>query len=81
MPMKTPLVNSNAVPIHVLKIQKMASIEVLKIVDKLSREYIQYLVNIKDSVYNRRNVRTADIPSVKPTRYGIKSNARTADFP
>ena len=71
-PLKTLLVNSNTVPLHVLRMQKMAS-EVFKIVNKLSPEYIQDLVSIKDSTYNFRNERTAEIPRVKTTRYGIKS--------
>ena len=71
-PLKTLLVNSNTVPLHVLRMQNMAS-EVFKIVNKLSPEYIQDLVSIKDSTYNFRNERTAEIPRVKTTRYGIKS--------
>ena len=71
-PLKTLLVNSNTVPLHVLRMQKMAS-EVFKIVNKLSPEYIQDLIGIKDSIYNFRKERTAEIPRVKTTRYGIKS--------
>ena len=49
--------------------------EVFKIVNKLSPEYtcIQDIVSIKYSTYNFRNERTAEIPRVKTTRYGIKS--------
>ena len=50
----------------------MAS-EVFKMVNKLSPEYIQDLVNIKYSSYNFRNERTAEVPRVTTTRYGIKS--------
>ena len=71
-PLKTLLVNSNTVPLVVLRMQKMAS-EVFKIVNKLSPEYIQDLVSIKNSTNNFKNERTAEIPRVKTTRYGIKS--------
>ena len=71
-PLKTLLVNSNTIPLHVQRMQKMAS-EVFKIVNKISPEYIQNLVNIKVSSYNFRNENTAEVPRVKTTRYGIKS--------
>ena len=71
-PLKILLVSSNTVPLHVQRMQKMAS-EVFKIVNELSPEYIQDLVNFKESTYNFRNEKTAEVPRVKTTRYGIKS--------
>ena len=59
-PLKTLLVNSNTIPLHVQRMQKMAS-EVFKIVNKISPEYIQNLVNIKVSTYNFRNENTAEV--------------------
>ena len=72
LPLKTLLVNSHTIPLHVQRMQKMAS-EVFKIVNKVSPEYIQ---NMKVSSYNFRNENTAEVPRVKTTKYGIVLSVR-----
>ena len=47
--------------------------EVFKIVNKLSTEYIQDMINIKTSTYDFRDERKANIPRVNTTRYGLRS--------
>ena len=47
--------------------------EVFKIVNKLSPEYIQDMINIKTSSYNSGGERKADITRVNITRYGLRS--------
>ena len=47
--------------------------EVFKIVNKLSPECIQDLINIKIFPYNFRDERKADSPRVIITRYGLRS--------
>ena len=47
--------------------------EVFKIVNKLSPEYINDIVNIKPSTYNFRAERLAEVPRVNTTRYGLRS--------
>ena len=47
--------------------------EVFKIVNKLSPEYIEHLINIKISPYNFRGERKADLPRVNTTKYGLRS--------
>ena len=59
-------------PLHVKKLKLMAC-EVLKIVNKLSPEYIQDMISIKTSTYNFRGERKAEIPKVNTTRYGLRS--------
>ena len=46
--------------------------EVYKIVNRLSPEYINDLVNIKSSTYNLRAEKQAEIPRVNTTRYGLR---------
>ena len=59
-------------PLHVRRLKQMAC-EVFKLVNKLSPEYINDLVNIKPSTYNFRAERQADVPRVNTTRYGLRS--------
>ena len=47
--------------------------EMFKIVNKLSTEYIQDIINIKTSTYNFRGERKANIPRVNTNRYGLRS--------
>lgn len=63
---------SNTQPLHVRRIKLMAS-EVYKIVYGISPNYIQDLVTIKESPYNFRNEKTAEVPRVNTTRYGLRS--------
>ena len=46
--------------------------EVFKIVNKLSPEYIQDLIDIQISSYNFKGERKADLPTVNTTRYGLR---------
>ena len=50
----------------------MAS-EVYKIVNDIAPAYIKDLVNIKKSNYNFRRENQASLPTVKSTRYGLRS--------
>ena len=63
---------TNTQPLHVRRLKQMAC-EVFKIVNKLSPEYINDLVNIKPSTYNFRAERLAEVPRVNTTRYGLRS--------
>ena len=47
--------------------------EVYKIVNDLSPKYINNLVNIKNSSYNFRSEKKAEVPQVNSTRYGLRS--------
>ena len=66
------LKSTNTQPLHVRRLKQMAC-EVYKIVNRLSPEYINDLVNIKSSSYNFRAERQAEIPRVNTTRYGLRS--------
>ena len=66
------LKTTNTQPLHVRRLKQMAC-EVYKIVNRLSPEYINDLVNIKSSSYNFRAERQAEIPRVNTTRYGLRS--------
>ena len=66
------LKSTNTQPLHVRRLKQMAC-EVLRIVNKLSPEYINDLVKIKPSTYNFRADKQAEIPSVNTTRYGLRS--------
>ena len=66
------LKSTNTQPLHVRRLKQMAC-EVFKIVNKLSPEYINDLVNIKPSTYNFRAERLAEVPRVNTTRYGLRS--------
>jgi hypothetical protein len=59
----------------VLKVRRLRSIaiETFKIIHKESPIYLHDLVNIKKHNYSFRYENTADVPSVKTTRYGLKS--------
>ena len=46
--------------------------EVFKIVNKLSPEFIQDLIDIHISSYNFKGERKADLPTVNTTRYGLR---------
>ena len=59
-------------PLHVKRL-KLTACEVFKIVNKLSPEYIQDLINIKISPYNFRGERKAELQRVNTTRYGLRS--------
>ena len=65
---------SNTQPLHVRRIKLMAS-EVYEIVlvNGLSPNYFQDLVTIKDSSYNFGREKTAEVPLVNMTWYGLKS--------
>ena len=56
-----------------IKRLKLVACEVFRIVNKLSPEYIQGMISIKNSTYNFRGERKADIPRVNTTRYGLGS--------
>ena len=58
-----------------LKVRRLRSIaiETFKIIHKESPIYLHDLVNIKKHNYSFRYENTADVPSVKTTRYGLKS--------
>ena len=58
--------------LHVKRLKLMAC-EVFKIVNTLSPEYIQDMINIKTSTYNFRSDRKVDIPRVNTTRYSLGS--------
>ena len=47
--------------------------EVFKIINKMSPEYINDLVEIKTSYYNFRAEKQAEVPRVNTTRYGLRS--------
>ena len=59
-------------PLHVRRIKQMAC-EVFKIINKMSPEYINDLVEIKTSTYNFRAEKQAEVPRVNTTRYGLRS--------
>ena len=59
-------------PLHVCRIKQMAC-EVFKIINKMSPEYINDLVEIKTSTYNFRAEKQAEVPRVNTTRYGLRS--------
>ena len=63
---------SNTQPLHVRRIKQMAC-EVYKIVNNLSPKYIQDLVTVKNSPYNFRREKTAEVPRANTTRYGLRS--------
>ena len=71
-PINDLLKSTNTQPLHVRRLKQMAC-EVFKIVNKLSPEYINDLVNIKPSTYNFRAERLAEVPRVNTTRYGLRS--------
>ena len=52
---------------------KQMAIEVFKIVNDMSPEYIKDLITIQNSSYNFRRENQASIPQVKSTRYGLRS--------
>ena len=58
-----------------LKVRRLRSIaiETFKIIHRESRIYLHDLVNIKKDNYSFRYENTADVPSVKTTKYGLKS--------
>ena len=58
-----------------LKVRRLRSIaiETFKIIHKESPIYLHDLVNIKKHNYSFRYENTVDVPSVKTTRYGLKS--------
>ena len=71
-PINDLLKSTNTQPLHVRRLKQMAC-EVFKIVNKLSPEYVNDLVNIKPSTYNFRAERLAEVPRVNTTRYGLRS--------
>ena len=58
---------TNTELLHVKRLKLMA------LVNKLSPEYIDDLVNLKSSSYNFRGERKAKIPRVNTLRYGLRS--------
>ena len=66
------LTSTNTAPIHVRRMKQMAS-EVYKIVNDIAPDYIKDLINIKQSNYNFRRKNLASLPSVKSTRFGLRS--------
>ena len=66
------LKQTNTQPLHVRRMKLMAC-EVFKIVNDLSPKYINDLVNIKNSSYNFRSEKKAEVPGVNSTRYGLRS--------
>ena len=66
------LKSTNTQPLHVRRIKQMAC-EVFKIINKMSPEYINDLVEIKTSTYNFRAEKQAEVPRVNTTRYGLRS--------
>ena len=58
-----------------LKVRRLRSIaiETFKIIHQESPIYLHDLVNIKKHNYSFRYENTVDVPSVKTTRYGLKS--------
>ena len=70
--LKALLASTNTVPLHVRRMQQMAS-EVFKIVNKISPTYIKDLINMKHSHYNFKRENQASLPQVKSTGYGLRS--------
>ena len=66
------LKSTNTQPLHVRRIKQIAC-EVFKIINKMSPEYINDLVEIKTSTYNFRAEKQAEVPQVNTTRYGLRS--------
>ena len=67
------LKSTNTQPsLHVRRIKQMAC-EVFKIINKMSPEHINDLVEIKTSSYNFRADKQAEISRVNTTRYGLRS--------
>ena len=66
------LKSTNTQPLHVCRIKQMAC-EVFKIINKMSPEYINDLVEIKTSTYNFRAEKQIEISRVNKTRYGLRS--------
>ena len=58
-----------------LKVRRLRSIaiETFKIIHKESPIYLHDVVDIKKHNYSFRYENTSDVPSVKITRYGLKS--------
>ena len=52
---------------------RIIAIETFKILHKSSPVFLQDLINIKNYSYNFRYTNTADIPTVRTTRYGLRS--------
>ena len=52
---------------------RIITIETFKILHKSSPVILQDLINIKNHSYNFRYTNTADIPTMRNTRYGLKS--------
>ena len=66
------LKQTNTQPLNVRMI-KLMTCEDYKIVNDLSPKYINDLVNIKNSSYNFRSEKKAEVPQVNSTRYGLRS--------
>ena len=66
------LKSTNIQPLHVRRIKQMAC-DVFKIINKMSPEYINDLVEIKTSTYNFRAEKQAEVPRINATRYGLRS--------
>lgn len=66
------LTSTNTLPLHVRRLKQMAC-EVFKIVNGMSPHFIRDLISLKSSNYNFRSNKTADIPRVNTTRYGLRS--------
>ena len=64
--------STNTQLLHVRRIKQIAC-EVFKIINKMSPEYINDLVEIKTLTYNFREKEQAEVPRVKTTRYGLRS--------
>ena len=72
------LKSTNTQPLHVHRIKQMAC-EVFKIINKMSPEYINDLVEIKTLTYNFRAEKQAEVPRVNTTRYGLRPFRSEAD--
>ena len=66
------LISTNTQPLHIRRLKQMAC-EVFKIVNNMLPNYISDLIKIRTSVYEFGGKRKADVPRVKPTRYGLRS--------
>ena len=66
------LKSTNTQPLHVRMIKQMAC-EVFKIINKMSPEYINDLVEIKTSLYDFRAEKQAAVLRVNTTRNGLRS--------
>ena len=66
------LKSTNTQPRHVCRIKQMPC-EVFKIINKMSPEYINDLVEIKTSTYNFRAEKQTEVPRVNKTRHGLRS--------